>query len=179
MIIKEQANAAIKELIEKAKLKKGDILVVGCSTSEVRGNKIGTDSDPDTAKEIFDGIYPELQKKGIFLAVQCCEHLNRAIITEKAAVPYAEIVNVVPQKKAGGSLATVAYSEFSDPVALEEIKADAGIDIGGTLIGMHLKKVAVPVRLSINKIGEANIICARVRPKFIGGVRAIYNENLL
>ena len=179
MSIKEQANAAIKELIEKAKLKKGDILVVGCSTSEVRGNKIGTDSDPDTAKEIFDGIYPELQKKGIFLAVQCCEHLNRAIITEKAAVPYAEIVNVVPQKKAGGSLATVAYSEFSDPVALEEIKADAGIDIGGTLIGMHLKKVAVPVRLSINKIGEANIICARVRPKFIGGVRAIYNEDLL
>ena len=179
MKIKDQAAAVTKELIEKAKLKKGDILVVGCSTSEVRGAKIGTDSDPDTAKELFDGIYPILKEKGIFLAVQCCEHLNRAIVTEKAAVPNSEIVNVVPQKKAGGSLATVAYGEFTNPIVLEEIKADAGIDIGGTLIGMHLKKVAVPVRLSINKIGEANIICARVRPKFIGGIRAIYNEDLL
>ena len=179
MDVKAQAKAAVEELIEKAKLKKGDIFVVGCSTSEVRGSKIGTDSDPDTAKEIFDGIYPVLNAKGIYLAVQCCEHLNRAIITERAAVPNAEIVNVVPQKKAGGSLATVAYAEFTDPVALEEIKADAGIDIGGTLIGMHLKKVAVPVRLSINKIGEANIICARIRPKFIGGIRAIYNQDLL
>lgn len=179
MDIKQQAKLATEELIEKAKLKKGDIMVVGCSTSEVRGNKIGTDSDPDTAKEIFDGIYPALKEKGVFLAVQCCEHLNRAIITEKAAAPNADIVNVVPQKKAGGSLATVAYAEFNEPVALEEIKADAGIDIGGTLIGMHLKNVAVPVRLSINKIGEANIICARVRPKFVGGIRAIYNEELL
>lgn len=179
MDVKEQAKLATVELIEKAKLKKGDILVVGCSTSEVRGNKIGTDSDPDTAKEIFDGIYPVLKENGIYLAVQCCEHLNRAIITEREAVPNAEIVNVVPQKKAGGSLATVAYGEFNNPIALEEIKADAGIDIGGTLIGMHLKKVAVPVRLSINKIGEANIICARVRPKFIGGVRAIYDQDLL
>ena len=179
MDIKKQAKQAVEELIEKAKLKRGDVLVVGCSTSEVRGNKIGTDSDPDTAKEIFDGIYPVLKEKGVYLAVQCCEHLNRAVITEKAAAPNAEIVNVVPQKKAGGSLATIAYAEFDNPVALEEIKADAGIDIGGTLIGMHLKKVAVPVRLSINKIGKANIICARVRPKFIGGIRAIYNENLL
>ncbi len=179
MGIKQQAETAVNELIEKAKLKKGDILIVGCSTSEVRGAKIGTDSDPDTAKELFDGIYPTLKEKGIFLAVQCCEHLNRAVVTERTACPNAEIVNVVPQKKAGGSLATVAYAEFADPVVLEEIKADAGIDIGGTLIGMHLKKVAVPVRLSINKIGEANIICARVRPKFIGGIRAIYNEELL
>ena len=179
MGIKQQAETAVNELIEKAKLKKGDILIVGCSTSEVRGAKIGTDSDPDTAKELFDGIYPALKEKGIFLAVQCCEHLNRAVVTERAACPNSEIVNVVPQKKAGGSLATVAYAEFTDPVVLEEIKADAGIDIGGTLIGMHLKKVAVPVRLSINKIGEANIICARVRPKFIGGIRAIYNEELL
>ena len=170
---------AINELIEKAKLKKGDVLVVGCSTSEVIGSKIGTNSDPDTAEKIFDGIYTTLKEKGIFLAVQCCEHLNRAIVTEKAAVPFSEPVNAVPQKKAGGSLATIAYSRFENPVVIEEIKADAGMDIGDTFIGMHLKKVAVPVRLTTNKIGEAHLTCARVRPKFIGGIRAVYNEELL
>ncbi|MBE5750617.1 MAG: TIGR01440 family protein [Clostridiales bacterium] len=179
MDIKTQCQAATKELIEKAKLKKGDVLVVGCSTSEVVGSKIGTNSDPDTAKNIFDGIYSVLEPNGIYLAVQCCEHLNRAIVIERSALPFAEIVNVVPQKKAGGSLATVAYGEFSDPIVVEEIKADAGMDIGDTFIGMHLKKVAVPVRLSTNKIGEAHLTCARVRPKFIGGIRAIYNEELL
>ena len=179
MNIKEQAQLAVKELIEIAKLEKGDILVVGCSTSEVTGAKIGTNSDPDTAEELFKGIMSALKPKGIYLAVQCCEHLNRAIVVEKDAVPYAERVNVIPQKKAGGSLATVAYNNFKCPVVIEEIKADAGIDIGGTLIGMHLKKVAVPVRLSINKIGEANILCARTRPKFIGGERAVYNKDLL
>ena len=179
MTIKEQSVQAVNELLEKAKLKKGDILVVGCSTSEVLGSKIGTDSDPDTAKEIFDGIYGVLKTKGIFLAVQCCEHLNRAIVIERAAVKDAEIVNVVPQKKAGGSLATAAYNGFSNPAVVEEIKADAGIDIGDTLIGMHLKRVAVPVRIETNKIGKANVVCARVRPKFIGGIRAIYDENLL
>lgn len=179
MNIKEQSAKAVEELLEKAKLKKGDILVVGCSTSEVLGSKIGTNSAPDTAKEIFDGIYGVLKEKGIYLAVQCCEHLNRAIVTERTAVKDAEIVNVVPQKKAGGSLATVAYANLKDPVVVEEIKADAGIDIGDTLIGMHLKKVAVPVRIETNKIGKANVVCARVRPKFIGGIRAIYDENLL
>jgi uncharacterized protein (TIGR01440 family) len=177
MSVKEQCIQATRELCEVAKLKKGSILVVGCSTSEVVGSKIGTNSDPDTAEEIFKGIYSVLKAKGIYLAVQCCEHLNRAIVTEAEAVPNAEFVNVVPQKKAGGSLATVAYGSFENPVVLEEIKADAGIDIGGTLIGMHLKRVAVPVRLSINKIGEASIICARVRPKFIGGERAIYDKD--
>ena len=178
MDVKKECEKVTEELINAAKLKKGDIFVVGCSTSEVRGNKIGTDSDPDTAKEIFGGIYGVLKEKGIYLAVQCCEHLNRAIVTERAAVN-CDIVNVVPQKKAGGSLATVAYGEFNDPVVVEKIRADAGIDIGGTLIGMHLKEVAVPVRLSVNKIGKANIICARTRPKFIGGIRAIYDQNLL
>ena len=179
MSIKEQCRAAVNEILEKAKLKKGDIFVVGCSTSEVSGCKIGTNSDPDLAKEIFDGIYGELCEKGVYLAVQCCEHLNRAIVIERAAVKDAEIVNVVPQKKAGGSLATVAYGNFKDPIVVEEIKADAGMDIGDTLIGMHLKKVAVPVRIATNKIGKANVVCARVRPKFIGGIRAIYDENLL
>ena len=177
MTIKEQCAQATRELCEVAKLKKGNILVVGCSTSEVVGSKIGTNSDPDTAEQIFEGISEVLKPKGIYLAVQCCEHLNRAIVTEADAVPNAEAVNVIPQKKAGGSLATVAYHAFENPVVLEEIKADAGLDIGGTLIGMHLKRVAVPVRLSLNKIGEANIICARVRPKFIGGERAIYDKD--
>ena len=179
MDIKAQCQCAVKELIEIAKLKKGDILVVGCSTSEVVGSKIGTNSDPDTAKHIFDTIYGVLKENEIFLAVQCCEHLNRAIVTERDALPFAEQVNVVPQKKAGGSLATVAYQNFSNPIVVEDIKADAGMDIGDTFIGMHLKKVAVPVRLSIKQIGEAHLTCARVRPKFIGGIRAIYDESLL
>jgi uncharacterized protein (TIGR01440 family) len=179
MDIRTQCENAVKELIEVAKLKKGDIMVVGCSTSEVLGSKIGTNSDPDTAKYIFEGLYAPLKEQGIFLAVQCCEHLNRAIVIEKSALPNAETVNVIPQKKAGGSLATVAYANFENPVVVEEIKADAGLDIGDTLIGMHLKKVAVPVRLATKQIGEAHLTCARVRPKFIGGIRAIYDETLL
>ena len=176
--IKEQCMAAARELIEAASLKKGQILVVGCSTSEVCGSKIGTDSRPEVAVDMVEGILSVCTEKGIYLAAQCCEHLNRAIIVERAAVPFSEPVNVVPQPKAGGSFATALYARLSDPVALEEIKADAGLDIGGTLIGMHLKKVAVPVRLSIKQIGEANLLAARTRPKFIGGCRAHYDDNL-
>lgn len=174
-----QARAAAEEIIEKAKLHAGQILVVGCSTSEILGDKIGSNSSPDTAKTVFSGIRDALREKEIYLAAQCCEHLNRAIITERAACPNAEPVNVVPAPKAGGSFATAAYAAFEEPVALEEINADAGLDIGFTLIGMHLKKVAVPVRLENNRIGEALVLAARVRPKFIGGVRAIYDQNLL
>lgn len=177
--IYEQTKAAIAELCEVAKLKPGNLVVVGCSTSEVVGSKIGTDSNPDVAGEIFKALYDYTRSKGLFLAVQCCEHLNRAIITEREAVPFGEAVNVVPQPKAGGSLATKAYNDFKEPVALEEIKADAGLDIGFTLIGMHLKKVAVPLRLENNKIGEAMVLGARTRPKFIGGVRAVYDDALL
>ncbi len=177
--IRQQAYDACIELCERAKLSSGDIMVIGCSTSEVCGSKIGTDSNTDVAEALFEGIYQALSEKGIWLAAQCCEHLNRAIITERAAVPGADIVNVVPQPKAGGSFATAAYKHFKSPVAVEEIRADAGMDIGGTLIGMHMKKVAVPVRLSVNHIGEAIIICARTRPKFVGGARAVYDESLL
>lgn len=180
-LLTEQASKAVSELLEVAKLEKGDIFAVGCSSSEIAGQKIGSDSSVDIAEAVFEGIYSVLKYKGIFLAAQCCEHLNRAIIIEKeAAEKYGlEPVNVVPQPKAGGSFATAAYKSFDFPVAVEEIRAKAGLDIGGTLIGMHLAKVAVPVRLSIQKIGEANIICARTRPKFIGGIRAAYNESLL
>lgn len=177
--IKQEAYKCAEEIINAANLKKGQILVVGCSTSEVLGNKIGSYSSPETAREIFDGIYEAAEEKGVFVAAQCCEHLNRAIIVEAAAVPFAETVNVVPQPKAGGSFATAAYSTFKEPVVLEEIKADAGIDIGSTLIGMHLKKVAVPVRLENNKIGSTTVVAARVRPKFIGGERAHYDKNLI
>lgn len=177
--IYEQTKNTIAELCEKAKLKAGNIVVVGCSTSEVMGSKIGTNSSPEVAAEIFRALYDYTKSKDLYLAIQCCEHLNRAIITERRAVPFAEGVNVVPQPKAGGSLATQAYAGFEDPIAVEEIKADAGIDIGFTLIGMHLKKVAVPLRLENNTIGEAMVIGARTRPKFIGGIRAVYDEKLL
>ena len=177
--IYEQAQAAIRELCEKAKLREGQIVVIGCSTSEVVGSKIGTNSSPETAGEIFRGLYDYAKSKGIYLAIQCCEHLNRAIVTERKAVPFGEAVNVVPQPKAGGSLATQAYAAFDDPVVLEEIKADAGLDIGFTLIGMHLKNVAVPLRLENNTIGQALVLAARTRPKFIGGVRAAYDEEML
>lgn len=177
--IKKAAYSAAKEIIEIGKLQKGQILVVGCSTSEVIGDRIGTNSSPETAKEIFDGIFEAAKEKGVLVAAQCCEHLNRAIIVEATAVPFAETVNVVPQPKAGGSFATAAYNTFKNPVALEEIKADAGLDIGSTLIGMHLKRVAVPVRLKNNKIGNATVTAARVRPKFIGGERAHYDEKLM
>lgn len=175
----KQANAVITELYEKAMLKAGDTVVIGCSTSEIIGSKIGTDSSPDVAKVVFESIYEAAEKLSINLAFQCCEHLNRAIVVEKAAVPFAETVNVVPQPKAGGSMATQAYAHFKNPVVVEEIKADAGIDIGFTLIGMHLKKVAVPLRLENNRIGEATVLAARTRAKFIGGVRAVYDETLL
>ena len=174
-----ETKAVVEELGRKANLKPGSILVVGCSTSEVLGAKIGTNSNPDTAKYIFEALYDYTRAHGLFLAVQCCEHLNRAIITERAAQPYADAVNVVPQPKAGGSLATQAYAGFSDPVALESIRADAGLDIGLTLIGMHLKPVAVPVRLENHRIGKALVVAARTRPKFVGGSRAVYNDELL
>ena len=174
-----QATAIMKELGEKAKLKAGDIVIVGCSTSEIIGSKIGTNSSPDVAGVVFHAIYEYAKKQGWRLAFQCCEHLNRAIVVERDTVPTAEIVNVVPQPKAGGSMATQAYQHFENPVVIEEIKADAGIDIGFTLIGMHLKKVAVPVRLNSNKIGEATVLAARTRPRFIGGIRAEYNQELL
>ena len=174
--VKNEAEKAVTELLEISKIKSGEIFVIGCSTSEILGSKIGTNSAYDVADAIFTSIYPICLKHGVFIAAQCCEHLNRALIIEReAANKFSyEPVWVTPKPKAGGSFATAAYTHFHDPVAVEHIKARAGIDIGGTLIGMHLADVAVPVRLSINKIGQANIICARTRPKYIGGPRAVY-----
>ena len=179
--VKEEAKEAVRELLDQAKLRPGDILVVGCSSSEVAGERIGTFSSVETAKAVFDGIYGAVQGRGLFLAAQCCEHLNRALIVEREAARQErlEIVNVVPQPKAGGSFACMAYESLEDPVAVEHIRAQAGIDIGDTLIGMHLQDVAVPVRIMQKQIGSAHVACARTRPKFVGGQRAVYDDKLL
>ena len=173
-----QARTVVTELLDQARLKPGSLFVVGCSSSEMVGKRIGKGSSMDAAQAAFQGIYPVLQAQGIQLAVQCCEHLNRALIMERAAAEQKgyEIVNVMPQPHAGGSFAVTAWNTFEDPVAVETIQADAGMDIGGTLIGMHLRRVAVPVRTSLNHIGAAIVLCARTRPKYIGGPRAVYQE---
>ena len=179
--ITAQARQAAEELLAAAHLRAGDIFVVGCSSSEIVGGHIGKDSSMEAAAAVLAGILPVLKAQGIYLAAQCCEHLNRALILEtEAAEKYGyEPVNVMPQPKAGGSFATAAWQAFADPVAVEHIAAHAGMDIGDTLIGMHLKDVAVPVRLSIRQIGEAHLVCARTRRKFVGGVRAVYDERYL
>ena len=174
--ITQQTRNVVTELLEQANMRPGSLFVVGCSSSEIVGKQIGKGSSMEAAQAVFAGIYPVLQKHGIHLTVQCCEHLNRALILEREAAEQRgyEIVNVMPQPHAGGSFAVTAWNAFGDPVAVESVRAEAGIDIGGTLIGMHLKAVAVPVRTSEKQIGEAMVLCARTRPKYIGGPRAVY-----
>ena len=176
--IRKSARAALLELLDVAALTPGQQVVIGCSSSEIMGQKIGKGSTPEAAKAVVDEILPILKARGLCLEAQCCEHLNRALVVERdvAEAHGFEIVNAIPQLHAGGSFAMTAWANFKDPVLVETIVADAGIDIGGTLIGMHLRRVAIPVRLSIKKIGEANILCARTRPKYIGGARAVYQE---
>ena len=180
-IVRNQAEEALLELLEQAKPEKGDILIVGCSSSEIVGERIGTFSSFETAKAVFEGIYGIVKENGLYLAAQCCEHLNRAVIVEKevAKRDRLTIVNVIPKPKAGGSFGTCAYEYMNDTVAVEHIKAQAGIDIGDTLIGMHLDEVAVPVRIKTRKIGSANVVCARTRAKFVGGERAVYDARYL
>lgn len=176
-----QARTALQELLQVAKLHRGDILVLGASSSEITGQRIGSASSMDTAEAVFSAIYEVTQAHGLFLAVQCCEHLNRCLILEEeAARRYGyEPVNVVPHPHAGGAFATTAWSRFDHPVAVERIQASAGMDIGQTFIGMHLKPVAVPVRTSVKMVGSAVLGLCRTRPKFVGGSRAQYNEELL
>ncbi|MBR3307683.1 MAG: TIGR01440 family protein [Lachnospiraceae bacterium] len=181
--IKEEAAAVVREVAAQSKLKRGDLLVIGCSTSAVRGELIGTASSMDTAKELADGIMEAVDELGLKLAVQCCEHLNRALVCEREVMEAHgfEQVNVLPQPKAGGSLATTIRGMMKDPVMVLDIKqsALAGIDIGGVLIGMHIMPVAVPLKLRQRTIGEAMVIAARRRPRFVGGGRAVYDEELL
>lgn len=174
-----QARQATEELLEAAHLETGDIFVVGCSSSEIMGGHIGHDSSMEAAAAVLAGVLPPLQEQGVYLAAQCCEHLNRAIVLEReAAKAYGcQIVAAIPQPHAGGSWATSCWHAFKDPVLVEEVRAAAGMDIGGTLIGMHLRRVAVPVRLSLDHIGQAILLCARTRPPFIGGARAVYSQE--
>lgn len=176
--ITQQARNVVTELLEQANLSRGSLFVIGCSSSEIVGKQIGKGSSMEAAQAVFAGIYPVLQEHGIHLAVQCCEHLNRALIMEREAAEQHgyEIVNVMPQPHAGGSFAVTAWNAFQDPAAVEAVRAEAGVDIGGTMIGMHLRAVAVPVRTSERKIGEAIVLCARTRPKYIGGPRAVYQS---
>ncbi len=177
--IKIQAENAVRELLAAAKLHAGDMLVIGCSSSEVMGEHIGKGSSMEAAAAICDAVAPLLAEQGVYLVAQCCEHLNRALIMERdCAEKYGyEVVNVLPQPHAGGSFATTVWERMAQPVAVEHVRAHAGLDIGGTLIGMHLRDVAVPVRLTVKQIGQAPILCARTRPKFIGGIRARYPDG--
>ncbi len=182
--VTDQSRQAAIEILDGANLKPGSIFVIGCSSSEVLGDQIGTATSMEAASAVYDGIIPVLRKRGILAAAQCCEHLNRALVVERSTMEkYGfEQVNAIPQPNhAGGAFGTVCYERFDDPVLVENIgaKADAGIDIGGTMIGMHMHSVVVPMRISLRKIGEAQIICARHRPKYVGGQRAIYDEKLM
>ena len=176
--IRSETEKAINELIEKSHLKAGDMVALGCSSSEILGEHIGKGSSPETGAVVAKTIISLLSEHGLYLAAQCCEHLNRALIIEREAAEryMLDEVCVRPIPKAGGSFATAAYDNMKDPVVVEHVKAKAGLDIGYTLIGMHLKDVAVPLRLSVKKIGQAGINAAYTRPKLIGGVRAHYPE---
>lgn len=173
-----QTCQVVEELLSLAKLRPGDILIVGCSSSEILGERIGSNSSPEVGEQVFLACKEVCDKHQVHLACQCCEHLNRAIVIEKESIPLAEEVNVVPQAKAGGSFSTAAYKRFKNPIVVENIQAQAGLDIGNTLIGMHIQPVCVPMRLKNHQIGEAWVNAARRRPKSIGGERAVYNPNL-
>lgn len=167
---------SLDALLELARLEEGDIVVVGCSTSEIRGNRIGSAGSPELAKLIFAEARRVVREYGLELAVQCCEHLNRALVVERRTLRGHRLtpLTVQPVWNAGGSLAAAAMEGFADPVVAESVAAGAGIDIGHTLIGMHLRPVAVPVRLPWKHIGRADLVLARTRPRLIGGARARY-----
>ena len=174
--VREETAAAAEELVAVAGLRQGQMLVVGCSSSEIVGGSIGKASSSEAAEAVYAGFQRVLDSLWIYLCAQCCEHLNRALILERAcAEQYGyEPVCVLPQPHAGGSFATAVWAHMQDPVAVEHIRAHAGMDIGGTLIGMHLRDVAVPVRLQVQRIGDALLLAARTRSKYIGGARAVY-----
>ncbi|MCW2277486.1 TIGR01440 family protein [Heliophilum fasciatum] len=177
--IEAQVRDAAEELCRIAALQAGQILVVGCSTSEVIGRVIGTSGSAEAAQAILAGLQSAVREKNIFLAIQCCEHLNRALVVERALLqiyPHLEEVTVYPVAQAGGALAAAAMAAFVEPVVIAQVQAHAGLDIGETMIGMHLRPVAVPVRLQRRQIGQARLNAARTRPKLIGGERACYSR---
>jgi uncharacterized protein (TIGR01440 family) len=179
--LRQQARKAIEEFLELFPMPEGSLFVLGGSTSEVLGAKVGTRPSLEAAEAILEGLLPPLMAWGVFVAVQGCEHLNRALVVEREALrAYGlEEVTVFPHPKAGGALATAAFLRFRDPVMVESLKAQAhgGMDIGGVLIGMHLRPVAVPLRLSVRKLGEAVLLAAKTRPRLVGGARAVYTRE--
>ncbi len=180
--IKNDSSTVMLELLQEAQVQDKEVVVIGCSTSEVVGEKIGTGSSWEVAEAIYQGVQNSVEKyyleynNKLFLAFQCCEHLNRTLlISQECQSLYNwERVSVIPAPKAGGSLPAVAYANMDNPIMVEHISAHAGLDIGDTFIGMHLKHVAVPMRPETNFLGEARITMARTRPKLIGGERAVY-----
>ncbi|MFC3886412.1 TIGR01440 family protein [Bacillus songklensis] len=176
---KQELQTILDQFSQQVPLNEQQTVVIGCSTSEVMGEKIGTAGTTEVAQMIFETLKEFQIKHGVQLAFQCCEHLNRALVVEKqtALKNGWEMVSVVPVPKAGGSMAAFAYEQMNDPVVVEFIKADAGIDIGDTFIGMHLKHVAVPVRCGVKQVGNAHVTLAMTRPKLIGGARAVYERT--
>jgi uncharacterized protein (TIGR01440 family) len=177
--IRRDTERAARQLLATARLRPGEILVVGCSTSEIRGERIGSASSREVAEAVYAGIEPVVKEYGLFLAIQCCEHLNRALVIERACADRygLEIVSVLPHLHAGGALAALAMERMADAVVVETIAAHAGMDIGDTFIGMHLRRVAVPVRGDIRSIGQAHLTMARTRPRYIGGERAKHGPD--
>ncbi|MBM6616757.1 TIGR01440 family protein [Bacillus suaedaesalsae] len=174
-----QLSQIIRDFKEQASLTKNKVIVVGCSTSEVLGERIGTAGSEEVAELIFEELQKVSNEIGCQFVFQCCEHINRAIVLERETATRFQLeeVTVVPVRTAGGAMATYAYQHLSDPVVVEHIKADAGIDIGDTFIGMHLKHVAVPIRSKEKTLGHAHVTMAKTRPKLIGGARAVYTNE--
>ncbi|KIL49760.1 TIGR01440 family protein [Jeotgalibacillus soli] len=177
--MKEALSKILREFQQKAKLKAGQLFVIGCSTSEVAGKHIGTAGTNEVASDLYEAFEKFSEETGVRLAFQGCEHINRALVMDRetAEAKGYEEVTIVPVRTAGGAMASHAFNTMRDPVVVEHIKAHGGIDIGDTFIGMHLKHVAVPVRVSTKSLGQAHITLARTRPKLIGGARAIYERE--
>jgi uncharacterized protein (TIGR01440 family) len=177
-LIGRQVHQAAIELLQAANLKPGQILVVGGSTSEVLGYRMGTAGNVEVAVQLLSNILQVASEFRVEMAVQCCEHLNRVLVVEHSVADQygLEVVSVIPLPKAGGALAATAFEVFRDPVVVERIRAHAGIDIGGTLIGMHLRPVAVRVHSQVKQIGAAHLTMACTRPKLVGGERAEYHR---
>ncbi|WP_394810775.1 TIGR01440 family protein [Alkalibacillus aidingensis] len=174
--IQNDLHAIIKEWDQAGILRQGGVFVLGCSTSEIAGERIGTSGSTEIAQVIFDELKAFQNATGVHIVYQCCEHLNRAIVMERSLqeAKGLDVVNAVPHPSAGGSMAAYAYEHMEDPVLVEHIQADYGMDIGDTLIGMHLKHVAVPLRFTQKTLGDAHVTYAYTRPKLIGGERAKY-----
>lgn len=175
--LEQQAEQLFKEFLDSGHFRSGQLIVLGCSTSEVAGDRIGQAGSPDIAAALFFPLYHLAKERGIHLAFQCCEHLNRALVVTRQTMDAfrLEEVSVVPHPHAGGSMASHAYRHLPDAVVVETVQAHGGIDIGETLIGMHMRPVAVPFRLSSRTLGSARINACYTRPKLIGGERAQYS----